>query len=289
MNIEQLHGFLNEWTQSGDHLQPDIANYLQGPLPGRAAARLGRLAAGAVLRLRDPRQPGQLLVRLVRRADRLHRRARRNGATQHGEKLRRLVAAATAAEIHHFIGKDITYFHTLFWPAMLKAAGFKLPRQGPHPRLSDRRRREDVEDQGHLRPRGDVSGTSRPAYLRYYYASKLTPKLDDLDLNLDEFVDKMNSDLVGKVVNLASRTARFVETVGLSDAYPDDGGLFAAAAEAGEAIAAAYEACDYNRAMRAIMGLADRANQYVDDNSPVESAQRPGAGGRGATSLHGRA
>ena len=79
----------------------------------------------------------------------------------------------------------------------------------------------------------------------------------------------MNSDLVGKVVNLASRTARFVESIGLSPRYPDDGGLFAAAAaEAGESIAADYEACDYSRAMRTIMALADRANQYVDAHQP---------------------
>jgi methionyl-tRNA synthetase len=107
-----------------------------------------------------------------------------------------------------------------------------------------------------------------PAYLRYYYASKLGPGLDDLDLNREEFVSKVNSDLVGKVVNLASRTARFVQGTGLSSSYPDDGGLFAQAAAEGEAIAAAYETCDYNKAMRSIMALADRANQYVDAAAP---------------------
>ena len=80
-HIEKLHGFLDEWTQTGEHLQPEVANYLAGPLPRRAAARLGRLAAGAVLRLRDSRQPGQLLVRLVRRADRLHRLDAGSGAS----------------------------------------------------------------------------------------------------------------------------------------------------------------------------------------------------------------
>ncbi|HNO86260.1 MAG TPA: class I tRNA ligase family protein, partial [Anaerolineales bacterium] len=89
-----------------------------------------------------------------------------------------------------------------------------------------------------------------PAWLRYYYASKLGPRLDDLDLNPDEFVDKINSDLVGKVVNLASRTAKFVQQTGLSKTYPEDGGLFAQGAAAGQEIAAAYENCDYARAMR---------------------------------------
>jgi len=114
-----------------------------------------------------------------------------------------------------------------------------------------------------------------PAYLRYYYASKLTPKLDDLDMNLDEFVNKINSDLVGKVVNLASRTARFVEQTGLAATYPDDGGLFANAAAASAEIAAAYEACDFNRAMRTIMLLADRANKYVEEREPWKLNKQP--------------
>jgi methionyl-tRNA synthetase len=114
-----------------------------------------------------------------------------------------------------------------------------------------------------------------PAWLRYFYASKLGPRLDDLDLNPDEFVNKINSDLVGKVVNLASRTAKFVQTVGLSKTYPDDGGLFAEGAAAGKEIAQAYEACDYSRAMRLIMELADRANPYVDIKEPWKIAKDP--------------
>jgi methionyl-tRNA synthetase len=107
-----------------------------------------------------------------------------------------------------------------------------------------------------------------PQLLRYYYASKLGPRLDDLDLNLEEFVAKVNSDLVGKVVNLASRTARFVGDVGLSASYPEDGGLFAQGASVAETIAAAYENVDYNTAMREVMALADRANKYVEERAP---------------------
>src|SRR5690606_12105208 len=107
-----------------------------------------------------------------------------------------------------------------------------------------------------------------PSYLRYYYASKLGPGEDDIDMNLQEFVTKVNADLVGKVVNLASRTARFVADTGLSATYPDDQGLFEQGAAAGSAIAAAYEACDYNKAMRLIMDLADRANAYVECAAP---------------------
>jgi len=173
-------------------------------------------------------------------------------------------------EVHHFIGKDITYFHTLFWPAMLKTAGFNLP--------------EKVHIHGFLSVDGEKMSKSKgtfikaatylkhldPACLRYYYASKLGPRLDDLDLNLEEFIQKVNSDLVGKVVNLASRSAKFVAQTGLSETYPEDGGLFAHAASQSEMIAAAYENCDYNGAMREVLALADRANKFVEDQKPWE-------------------
>ena len=114
-----------------------------------------------------------------------------------------------------------------------------------------------------------------PNYLRYFYATKLGPRLDDLDLNLEEFVTKVNSDLVGKVVNLASRSAKFIESTGLSATYPDDGGLFREGAALAESIAAAYDGCDYNAAMRQIMGLADKANKYVDEKAPWKIAKDP--------------
>jgi methionyl-tRNA synthetase len=114
-----------------------------------------------------------------------------------------------------------------------------------------------------------------PAYLRYYYASKLGPKVDDIDLNLDEFVAKVNADLVGKVVNLASRSARFLRATGFSDTYPDDGGLFSEGALRGAEIAEAYECSDFARAMRTIMALADRANEYVDRTEPWKLAKDP--------------
>jgi methionyl-tRNA synthetase len=151
---------------------------------------------------------------------------------------------------------------------MLKTAGFSLPAK--------------IHVHGFLTVDGEKMSKSKgtfvlaqtylnhldPAYLRYYYASKLGPSLDDLDFNREEFVAKVNSDLVGKVVNLASRTARFLRDTGLSASYPDDGGLFAQAAAEGESVAAAYEVCDYNRAMRLVMAMADRANQYVDSVAP---------------------
>lgn len=114
-----------------------------------------------------------------------------------------------------------------------------------------------------------------PTYLRYYYASKLGPRLDDIDMNLDELVAKVNSDLVGKVVNIASRSAKFVAETGLSTTYPDDGGLFAAAAARADTIAELYERCDYNNAMREVMLLADAANKYVDEKAPWTMRKDP--------------
>ena len=169
-------------------------------------------------------------------------------------------------EVHHFIGKDIAKFHTLFWPAMLGLGGYNLP--------------ERMHIHGFLTVGGEKMSKSKgtfikartyldhldPRFLRYYYAAKLTDGAEDLDLNLDEFTAKVNADLVGKVVNLASRTARFVPA--LAAVYPEDGGLFARGAAQAEAIAAAYEAGDTGSAMRLVMALADRANEFVEQTAP---------------------
>ena len=169
-------------------------------------------------------------------------------------------------EVHHFIGKDIAKFHTLFWPAMLHLAGHNLPAK--------------VHIHGFLTVNGEKMSKSKgtfirartyldhldPRWLRYYYAAKFTDGAEDLDLNLDEFTAKVNADLIGKVVNLASRTAKFVPRLAAS--YPDDGGLFARAAAEGSAIAAAYDAGNSGEAMRRIMALADRANEYVEKAAP---------------------
>ena len=178
-------------------------------------------------------------------------------------------------EIHHFIGKDITYFHTLFWPAMLKVAEFTLPTKiHIHGFLTVDGRKMSKRDGTFVKAETFLKHLN-PAALRYYYAAKLNNRVEDLDLNLKEFTTKVNTDLVGKVVNLASRTAKFVESLGLSTEYPEDGGLFDRGAEAGEAIATAYENCDFNRAMRLIMELADRANPFVENREPWNLRKDP--------------
>ncbi|MBF0186666.1 MAG: methionine--tRNA ligase [Magnetococcales bacterium] len=182
------------------------------------------------------------------------------------------------SEVYHFIGKDILYFHTLFWPAMLKGAGFRTPTA--------------VFAHGFLTVNGQKMSKSRgtfinartylkhldPEYIRYYYASKLTSRVDDIDLSMEDFTLRVNSDLVGKVVNLASRTAGFINKRfqgNLSEQYPDDENLHEDFVITGEEIAGYYESRDYAKAMFTIMRLADRANQFVENNAPWTLAKDP--------------
>ncbi|WP_237860573.1 methionine--tRNA ligase [Pseudomonas sp. PGPR81] len=182
------------------------------------------------------------------------------------------------AELYHFIGKDIVNFHALFWPAMLEGAGLRKPTA--------------VNVHGYLTVNGAKMSKSRgtfikartyldhlqPEYLRYYYAAKLGRGVDDLDLNLEDFVQKVNSDLVGKVVNIASRCAGFIHkgndgVMVAGDAAPELTEAFLAAAPG---IAEAYEARDFGRAMREIMALADRANAWIADKAPWSLAKQEG-------------
>ncbi|HEX4143385.1 MAG TPA: methionine--tRNA ligase [Pirellulales bacterium] len=274
VNIEQLHGFLDGWTQSGDHLQSEVANYLRGHFLNEPLRDWDVSRPAPYFGFEIPDSPGNFWY-VWFDAPIGYVASTQEWCDRNQEKLGDWWKSATT-EVHHFIGKDITYFHTLFWPAMLKTAGYSLPTK--------------VHIHGFLTVDGEKMSKSKgtfvrastylkhlsPAYLRYYYASKLSNGVDDLDLNRDELVLKVNSDLVGKVVNLASRTARFVRKTGLSQSLSDDGGLFAAAAAAGDEIAACYEACDYARAMRTIMLLADKANAFVDARAPWSIAKVPG-------------
>jgi methionyl-tRNA synthetase len=181
------------------------------------------------------------------------------------------------AEVHHFIGKDIVYFHTLFWPAVLHGAGLRTPTA--------------VHAHGFLTVNGQKMSKSRgtfitarawldhlPAeYLRYYFASRLGPGIEDLDLSLDEFAAKVNSDLVGKFVNIASRCAGFIARGSngrLSESLQDPG-LQAQFVAAGDRIASAYDSRDFAAAIREIMLLTDRANLYIDQHKPWLLAKDP--------------
>ncbi|MEW5009144.1 MAG: methionine--tRNA ligase [Cycloclasticus sp.] len=176
----------------------------------------------------------------------------------------------SSTELYHFIGKDIVYFHALFWPAMLTGAGFRTPTA--------------IFAHGFLTVNGEKMSKSRgtfikartylehlnPEYLRYYFAAKLNNRVEDIDLNFEDFSQRVNTDLVNKVVNIASRCSGFIKKRfdGKLSAECAEPALFAEFVDASEDIAQLYESREYGKAMRAISGLADKANQYIDDKQP---------------------
>ena len=184
----------------------------------------------------------------------------------------------STAEVYHFIGKDIAYFHTLFWPALLKAGNFRTPTA--------------IYCHGFLQVNGAKMSKSRgtfiqastylnhlnPEWLRYYYAAKLGNTVEDIDLNFEDFTQRVNSDLVGKVVNIASRCAGFINKKfdkELSAKLPDTA-LYQQFSDAAESIADLYENRRYSKAVREIMTLADIANQYIDEAKPWVLAKEEG-------------
>ncbi len=173
-------------------------------------------------------------------------------------------------EVYHFIGKDIMYFHTLFWPAVLKGSGFRTPTSVfAHGFLTVNGQKMSKTRGTFIKARTYLDNLD-PSYLRYYYAAKLGPTIEDIDLNLEDFVARVNSDLVGKLVNIASRCAGFIGKRfdgKLAAELPDPDG-FAAVADASETIAAHYERREFSKAMRVIMALADEANRYIDEHKP---------------------
>ena len=184
----------------------------------------------------------------------------------------------SSTELYHFIGKDIVYFHSLFWPAMLDGAGFRKP--------------NNVFVHGYVTVNGAKMSKSKgtfikagtylkhldPECLRYYYAAKLNSRIDDLDLNLEDFTQRVNSDVVNKIVNLASRNAGFIAKRfdgKLSDNFVEPE-LYAEFVEAADRIGELYESREFGRAIREITALADKANQYVDEKAPWVVAKQEG-------------
>jgi len=273
VELEQLRQFLMQWIQEGDHLQSEVANYLKGHFLNDELRDWDVSRPTPYFGFEIPDAPGNYWY-VWFDAPIGYIATTQQWCEANNESLDQWWKNENT-EIHHFIGKDITYFHTLFWPGMLKTAGFNLPTK--------------VHIHGFLTINGEKMSKSKgtfiaaetylkyinPAYLRYFYASKLTPRVEDLDLGLDEFSQKVNTDLVGKVVNLASRVGKFAQETGLAEQYPDDGGLFTEGVKAGDEIAAAYESKDYSKAIRRIMELADAANPFVEHAKPWEMKKDP--------------
>ena len=273
IELEQLHRFLDEWTQSGKHLQQEVANNLKGQFLGDPLRDWDISRPAPYFGFEIPDSPGNYWY-VWFDAPIGYMASTKQWCDRNGENFDDWWRSSET-EVHHFIGKDITYFHTLFWPGMLKTAGFNLP--------------EKVHIHGFLNVDGKKMSKSDgtfvmastylnhvpPECLRYFFASKLGPGLGDLDLNLEEFVNRVNSHLVGNIVNLASRSAKFVSGGNLSETYPDDEGLFAAAADKADHIAELYENCDYNSALLEILQLADEANRFINDRAPWKLRKDP--------------
>lgn len=174
------------------------------------------------------------------------------------------------AELYHFIGKDIIYFHSLFWPAMLDGAKFRKPTNVfAHGFVTVNGAKMSKSKGTFIKARTYLDHLN-PEYLRYYFAAKLNSGITDFDLNLEDFAQRVNSDLVGKVVNIASRCAGFITKKfdgKLSDTILDQA-LLTEFQDASESIANSYESREFGRAIREIMSLADKANQFIDTNAP---------------------
>ena len=263
---------LREWTTSAS-VQPEIANKLAEWFEqGLQDWDISRDAPYFGFEI--PREPGKYFYVWLE-APIGYMASAQDYCNRTGLSFDDFWSAGSTAELHHFIGKDIAYFHTLFWPAMLHGAGYRRPTA--------------VHCHGFLTVNGQKMSKSRgtfitartylehldPEYFRYYIAGKLGPAVEDIDLNLEDFVLRVNADLVGKVVNIASRCAGFISKRFDGKLDGADTALVAELTSAADTIAAHYEQREYAKAMRVVMGLADRANQYIDHEKPWQLAKDP--------------
>jgi methionyl-tRNA synthetase len=275
VTLEPFHEFLDEWIGAPGRMPPETVNWLRGTFLSDKLRDWDISRPAPYFGFEIPDSPGNYFYVWLD-APIGYIASTKEWCDANGVDLDHWWRNPDC-EIHHFIGKDIAYFHTLFWPAMLKAADFQLPTSiHVHGFLTVNGEKMSKRKGTFILGRTYLDHLS-PEYLRYYFASKLSARVDDIDLNFEEFKQKIDSDLVGKVVNLASRTARFVKGRALPAVYPSDRdeGLFAAGVVVGEEIAEAYEARDTSRAMRAVMALADRANEFVEAQAPWKLKKDP--------------
>lgn len=273
--LPDFSDFLKSWTRAG-HLQDEVANKMAEWLDaGLQAWDISRDAPYFGFEI--PGEPGKYFYVWLD-APIGYIASLKNLLDKTGGNWEDYWKPDSTAEVYHFIGKDIVNFHALFWPAMLHSAKLRTPTK--------------ICVHGFLTVNGTKMSKSRgtfinartylnhlnPEYLRYYFAAKLTSNVDDIDLNLEDFIQRVNSDLVGKVVNIASRTAKFINNAGgvLATEIADPA-LWQQFVDAGESIAANYEARDYSKAMREIMALADVANEYIATQEPWKLAKQAGA------------
>ncbi|TMQ78457.1 methionine--tRNA ligase [Candidatus Accumulibacter phosphatis] len=277
----RCQAFLRRWTQSEGRLQHEAANKLQEWLGSESENRLtdwNISRDSPYFGFEIPDAPGKYFYVWLD-APIGYMGAFRNLCARNGLDFDAYWRPDSTTELYHFIGKDILYFHALFWPAELEHAGYRTPSK--------------VFAHGFLTVDGAKMSKSRgtfitaesylaqgldPEWLRYYYAAKLSSSMEDIDLNLDDFIARVNSDLVGKFVNIASRSAGFIVKRFAGQLCTCDESLPAIQAirERRTAIADHYEAREFGKAIREIMALTDLANQYVDSVKPWELARHEG-------------
>jgi len=265
--IEQFRDFLKEWIPA--HTPRDVANKLlewfgeslRGWDISRDAPYFG---------FEIPGHPGKFFYVWVD-APIGYMASLKNWCVKHGESFDAWWQDGAQTELYHFIGKDIVRFHCLFWPSMLKGAGFRTPDQVfVHGFLTVNGEKMSKSKGTFVRARTYLDHL-QAQYLRFYYACKLNGTTDDLDLNLEDFIGRVNSDLVGKITNLASRGAQMLHKSlnGVAGKMDDEGrSLTVWAVSRQHVIAEAYEARDFCRVMVEVRGIADRANQYFDGKAP---------------------
>ncbi|GAB2189102.1 methionine--tRNA ligase [Sessilibacter sp. MAH1] len=273
--LPEFESFLKEWTRAG-HLQDEVANKLAEWLDsGLKEWDISRDAPYFGFEI--PGEPGKYFYVWLDAPIGYMASFKNLCDRTDGLEFDDFWNVNSSAELYHFIGKDIVNFHALFWPAMLSSAQFRTP--------------TGVNVHGFLMVNGEKMSKSRGTfinaesylehldadYLRYYFASKLSNSVDDIDLNFEDFIQKVNSDLVGKLVNLASRTAKFIEKSGgtLSQS-PENPELWQQFLNGQDGIASAFENREYAKATREIMALADAANEYLAAKAPWSLAKEEG-------------
>jgi len=272
--LAEFEAMLKEWTHSG-HLQEQVANKLNEWFDvGLQDWDISRDAPYFGFEI--PNAPGKFFYVWLD-APVGYMGSFKNLCDREGLDFDEYWGKDSSTELYHFIGKDIVYFHALFWPAMLTGAGFRTPTA--------------IFSHGFLTVNGEKMSKSRgtfikartfldhlnPEYLRYYFAAKLSNRVEDIDLNFEDFSQRVNTDLVNKVVNIASRCSGFIKKRfdGQLSASCSEPALFQSFIDESENIATLYETREYGKAMRAISSLADKANQYIDDKQPWVIAKQP--------------
>ena len=272
--------FLRDWTQVRTPLQPEARNKMKEWVGQPGDSKLGDwdISRDApYFGFEIPDAPGKYFYVWLD-APIGYYASFLNYCRSKGLNFEEWVTPDTTTEQYHFIGKDILYFHTLFWPATLHFAGYRTP--------------TNVFAHGFLTVDGEKMSKSRgtlisahsviesgfnPEWFRYYFATKLNDSMEDLDLNLQDFVARVNSDLLGKYINIASRSAGFLvkRFGGMASDEAMNNPLLTEISSASEKIAELYEAREYAKALRTIMELADKVNAFVDENKPWEIAKDP--------------